>query len=147
MSYELQGPVVTCGRLSCRPSFIPKPRPRGVKAAGYRFERAVGALLARYYPSVHSGAWFEYQDRASRRVCEIDHYVVFLHYVLLVECKLSETEAAWEQMNLYAPILAKHYSRPVARVQACRYVRSRRTQIDHPSQAAPGTERLWHVLT
>jgi hypothetical protein len=146
MSYELRG-LVACSPLPQRPAFIPQPRrKRGAKGLGLTFEKRVGLILARFYPEVHSGVWFEFQDMRRRGVCQPDHYVVLANYVLLVECKLSETEDAWTQMELYAPILEHHFGRPVARVQACKYLRSRRRTIDRPHQALPGQESLWHVL-
>src|SRR5215207_3136698 len=136
-----------CHRLVARPSFIPASRPRGTKALGLRFERRVGALLKRSFADVHSGEWFEYLDARRVGVCQIDHYVVLNSHIILLECKLSESEAAWPQMkNLYAPILERHYGLGVARVQVCRHLRTGRRLIADLSAARPGGEFLWHLL-
>lgn len=136
-----------CQPLAARPKFIPKARLRGRRAAGLTFERKVGKVLSVLFSHVHSGVWFEYHDSKRSGVCQIDHYVLRPGMVLLVECKLSESDDAWEQMSrLYAPILERHYGLPVSRVQATRCLRSSRALLDDPRQAKSGREHLWQVL-
>jgi hypothetical protein len=146
VSYSLVG-LVDCGRLKCRPSFIPRSRPKGLKGKGLSYERKVGKVLNVLFSHVHSGAWFRYSDRVREGVCQIDHYVCLGSYTLLIECKLSENQEAWEQMkSLYAPILEQYFGVPVARVQATRHLRTGRKLILDPREARPGQEALWHVL-
>jgi hypothetical protein len=146
MSYQLQE-LSRCGRLPCRPTFIPKARLRGVRARGITFERKVGKVLRALFPFVTSGEWFEYHDARRSGVCQIDHYCLLPDRIILVECKLSESDEAWGQMkDLYAPILQKLWDLPVARVQATRHLRSGRNLLGDVREAKPGREALWQVL-
>lgn len=146
--YQIVG-LETCAPLACRPRFIPKARPRGLKAVGIAYERKVGVLLRKIFRSVESGRWFEFVDCGQTRCCQVDHFVNLPNQVLLIECKLSEKDHAWEQMrNLYAPILMSLYGKPVTRVQATKILRSGKRPILDLREALlwPGGEFLWHFL-
>lgn len=132
-----------------RPSFIPRAKLKGLPARGIGYERKVGKSLKRIWTHTRSGIWFEYFDANGKGWCQPDHYVVLARQILLVECKLSEKDLAWDQMRwLYAPILEMHYKLPVTRVQACKILRSRRAIIVDVREALaqPGGEFLWHHL-
>jgi hypothetical protein len=147
MTYCLSN-LQRCAILRERPTFIPKAkRLRGSRAAGMAYEKKVGKVLRILFKEVHSARWFEYEDSARAGVCQVDHFVVLPEKIILVECKLSETEEAWSQMaDLYAPILAQHYRRGVARVQAARHLRTGRKLLSDINAAKPGQEYLWHLL-
>jgi len=135
-----------CSPLPCRPHYIPQARLRGVKAKGITFEKRVGKVLRGMFSEVRSGVWFEYHTQTRSGVCCMDHFVVLPSHIILVECKLSEKDTAWAQMNLYAPLLAAHYGKAVARVQATRHLRTGRKLIEDVALAKPDAEHLWHVL-
>src|SRR4051812_24584328 len=95
-----------CTMLPSRPSYIPKSRPKGSKAVGCAYERKIGKKLKKIWPDLVSGQWFQYVDQHGRSCCQTDHYVVLDDQVLLLECKLTQTDVAFTQMDqLYKPIL------------------------------------------
>ena len=92
------------------PEFVKKQRPRGVRRAGITFERKVGEILERRFGGmVIPGAWIDYLDIAlGRRSCQPDYLVVDVRAgkITIVECKLSHTHHAWQQLNdVYKPVI------------------------------------------
>lgn len=135
--------------LASRPKFIPRVRAlTGTKGRGLTYERKVGRVLKGYWPHVRSGVWFAFVDRNGPGVCQVDHFVVLPDQVLLVECKLSENDMAWAQINdLYRPILGDYFGLTVTGVQATKHVRSADALLDIRSAVAhPGATALWHCL-
>lgn len=67
--------------------------------------------------------------------------------VILIECKLTQTNRAWPQMReLYKPILELVYEKPVVCIQACRNVRDPDSNIvAHINRAKDGD--TWHYVT
>lgn len=107
-------------RAAARPVGLPVGRPRGAKAAGIRFERAVAAGL----PKAKHGLWWEFEDGAGRGVCQTDLVIVGADQVLVLECKYTWTEEAWEQLRgLYLPVVAMALGRPALGLQVCRMLR------------------------
>jgi hypothetical protein len=78
----------------------------------------------------------------------MDHFVVFSMQVLLIECKLKETDKAWEQIAKYRRVLSSYFCLPVTGVQAVRYLSSgRKPLVDiHDALQRPGRDFLWHHL-
>lgn len=68
--------------------------------------------------------WFLYKDAQGVSYCQPDYFIVRDDLVLLVECKLSQTDEAFQQMaSLYVPVLRYRYERPIVTVLACKYLR------------------------
>lgn len=101
-----------------RPSSIPVGRPRGAKAAGIRYERA----LAKALPSgFEHGPWFTFRDINGSGYCQPDFLLVLNNLAVILECKYSWTMAAWGQMELlYVPVLKLALQRPVIGIQLCK---------------------------
>ena len=85
-----------------RPENLPKGRPRGAKAEGLRYERLVCSRLEQGKP----GLWWEFEDQNGHGFCQTDLVLFGPTQVLVVEVKLSATDAAWKQLGkLYLPVL------------------------------------------
>ena len=107
-------------RRAERPKALPKARPRGAKAAGVRYERA----CARALPKALPGLWWEFEDRAGRGYCQTDLVLIGSEGALVLECKYTWTEAAWDQLEgLYIPVLERALGRPCWGAQMCKVLR------------------------
>lgn len=85
-------------------------RPRGVKAQGLRYERA----LAKALPEAQHGKWFEFEDMAGHGYCQPDLILVRPEWVLVLEAKLSWVAEGHTQIEqLYRPVLEKTFQRKV----------------------------------
>ena len=105
-----------------RPEFIPRGRPKGVKAEGLRFE----AALAKQIAPAKRGQWFKYRQVADVKVryCQTDLLVVSPKVVLIVECKLSWVPEGQESLDrLYVPVVRKALDRQVYGMVATRYLK------------------------
>lgn len=92
-----------------RPEFIKKSRPKGAKAKGLAYERAVGTAVGG-----NCGQWFHYIDAQGPGWCQTDVLLVSAKRVVVLECKLTDTEDAVEQLlHLYFPVLREVYRLPV----------------------------------
>jgi hypothetical protein len=135
-------------RYSTSPWKGKKPRVRGKKAAGLRYERRVGEELARRKFDFAHGPWLEFSDGNGRGFAQPD-FVIYdsAQRWLILEAKLSQTSAAFEQLfSLYVPLLAHlHEGVELIPVQVCRNLRNRKYPIiEDVSQAKPGC--IWHWL-
>lgn len=144
---------------TCRLSEPPfrKPSLTGSKGRGLAYERRVGReLLRRNYP-VESSAWFRYKDALGTAHCEVDHLLVLPKVVVLVECKLTQSDQGVLQLlQLYAPVASHYYGLPLVLVLACKHLSplAGRTApvphevedfddvVDSPSRGV----YLWHYL-
>lgn len=89
--------------MCLRPSHIPKSRPRGSKAAGLRYEKALAAAIPR---AIH-GQWFRYLDLKGPGHCQPDLLIVGQKRVIVLECKLSNVAEGRAQLEgLYLPIVS-----------------------------------------
>ena len=80
----------------------PKSRPRGTKALGLAYERAA----ARALPRAEHNPWFKFEDRHGIGYCSPDLLFIRDKAALLLECKLTDWEEAWEQLQrLYIPVV------------------------------------------
>ena len=96
--------------LAERPRCIPVSRPRkGAKVYGLRFEKAVAVAAQAVYPRAMHGQWIEYktQSEPSRvRYCQPDVIISLPDRIVVLECKLTETEEGRQQLSqLYIPTL------------------------------------------
>lgn len=118
-------------KLSASP--WPKSRPRGVKAKGLRYERA----LAKVIPSAKHGLWFNFVDRNGPGFCSPDFIIEGHSFVAVLECKLTDTDEARKQIRaLYTPILEKFYSKPVLGVVVAKYLTPNSRNIVHDLASA-----------
>ncbi len=127
-----KGPRKIKGLLSAiacvRPPFIPISRPRGVRAVGLRYERALAKALA---PNVgmKSGQWFYFTDSLGPGYCQPDIIIPLADCTLIIECKLSNyAEGVAQLRNLYIPIITAAYARRAIGIVTCRHL-SRATNI------------------
>ena len=85
-----------------RPACIPRSRPRGAKALGLRYERA----LARALPHGRHGPWYEFIDANGPGYCQPDIVLDMGECMFVLESKLSNVEQAKAQIeDLYVPVL------------------------------------------
>lgn len=103
---------------------------KGSKGAGIRYEKKVvkrikercdspraNDISARVYP----GQWISFEDAAGIGYAQPDCYLICLGFILLLECKLTYTDYAWEQLTgLYMPLLKDIYEVPVVPIQVCK---------------------------
>ena len=87
--------------LCLRPANIPKGRPKGAKAAGLRYEKALAAVISR----AEHGQWFEFTDLNGPGHCQMDLLIVGNKRVVILECKLTDVQTGRAQLeDLYFPI-------------------------------------------
>ena len=125
----LRTPVVDLRwvRLEPRPGHLTACRGTPSALKGLRFERAVGralAPLAQAWPATqYSGQWLRFCAANGPDWAQPDHYLVLRDRVLLLECKLSQTPAAWHQLDrVYAPLLRRLYGLPIVAVGVFNYL-------------------------
>lgn len=96
---------------------LPAARPRGAKAAGLRYERA----LARALPGWKHGQWWEFEDRRGHGWGQTDLFAAVGPAVVLMEAKYTYTREAWEQLEgLYGPVVEEALGRRVVGIEVCR---------------------------
>ena len=106
-----------------RPSVIPKSRPRGPKAIGVRYEKALAKELG---PVARHGVWFEYGDAEGRHYCQVDFLLELGERICIIESKYTWVASAYLQLErLYAPVLALAAGRPIEQIyclQVCKNI-------------------------
>lgn len=98
-----------------------KPKYRGAKAEGIRFEKAVGTLLAK---GAQQGVWFHFKDENGPGYCQPD-WIVQLEKkrILIVECKRTECPEATTQLTkLYFPVVQKATGLMPIGIVCCNYL-------------------------
>lgn len=106
-------------QLTAKPKAIPTGRPRGAKAAGVRYERALARELVP--GGFQAGVWFEFRDRGGSGWCQPDLILVGTRSVLVLEAKYTWTRVGHEQIEfLYRPVLERVFDLPVKGVVVCR---------------------------
>jgi hypothetical protein len=87
--------------MCLRPAHISKARPRGAKAAGLRYEKALAAAI----PRAEHGQWFEFKDLNGPGHCQMDLFIEGQKRIVIIECKLTNVEQGIAQLQeLYFPI-------------------------------------------
>lgn len=87
--------------LCLRPKHIPKSRPRGTKALGLRYEKALAAAI----PRAEHGQWVEFEDINGPGHCQMDLVIEGAKRVVIIECKLTDVEGGRAQLEqLYFPV-------------------------------------------
>lgn len=104
----------TATALLERPSAIPQSRPRGAKAAGIRFEKAVFEALC----GGIRGQWFSFEDENGWGYCQPDIIYPFLpDFFAVIEVKYTLVPGAHQKLsNLYLPVVSKALKAPAAGV-------------------------------
>lgn len=105
-------------RACQKPRCIPIGRPRGAKAQGVRYERA----LAKALPEARSGQWFEFEDVRGRGICQVDLILPLgLGLMGVIEVKYTwNPDAALELAQLYLPVVEMAYGAKAIPLVACR---------------------------
>ena len=106
--------------LTERPSAIPQGRPRGVKAAGVRYEAALA--LRQPFASALRGLWLEFGDASGHGYAQPDFVWNFAGGgpLFVAEAKLTWRPSAYPQLRrLYFPLLRKLTGREVRGVVVC----------------------------
>ena len=106
-----------------------KPRASALRR-GLAFEKNVGRHLLRLMDSgelvgdLRLGQWIVFSDDFGVSHAQPDAYLLTTHLVLLMECKLTQSDAAEDQMRLlYVPLLKHLYELPVVCLQVCKNLR------------------------
>lgn len=104
----------TATALLERPSCIPAGRPRGAKAAGIRYEKAVFEALE----GGIRGQWFQYEDENGPGYCQPDIIYPFLpDFFAIIEVKYTLVPGAHQKLNqLYIPVASLALKAPCAGV-------------------------------
>jgi len=103
-----------CGR----PAGIPYSRPKGVKAAGVLYEKAVAKALDSV---AKHGQWWAFRDANGPGHCQTDILIETPSWIAVVECKLTWREQAESQLNhLYLPVVRMATGKPVIGVVICK---------------------------
>jgi hypothetical protein len=107
-----------------RPRVLPVRRPRGATGAGLRYERLVGERLRKKFPGeALLGQWFQFEDAHGRGYCQADIVVPQAGRVVVLECKLTDTDDGREQLSwLYLPIVAHIWKRPAVGIVVAKYL-------------------------
>ena len=113
------------------PKFEKPPKCKGARAKGYTYERTVGRRLkeriiaGEINAKLVSNQWFAFEDSLGAGFCQTDHYLICDGFIVLIECKLSQSSYADDQMTkLYEPVLRAVYGLPVVCVQVFKNVRA-----------------------
>ena len=87
-----------------RPAHIPVSRPKGSKAAGLRYEKALSAAI----PRAEHGQWFEFKDLNGPGHCQMDLIIEGQKRIVVIECKLTDVDQGMRQLHeLYFPVVEK----------------------------------------
>jgi hypothetical protein len=106
-------------RPIARPRVIPFTRPRGKKAAGLRYERALAQQFDRCVP----GQWWEFQDENGHGYCQTDLVTSVTPggTLVVLEAKYTWTLEGHHQLEmLYLPVVAWATKRRVLGVLVCK---------------------------
>ncbi len=99
-------------RLEGRPACIPQGRPRGAKALGIRYEKALGTVIG---SRADRGVWFEFEDVHGRGYCQVDFLLDGAGVMpVVLECKHTWTEDGHVELEkLYLPVVSMALGRAV----------------------------------
>ena len=93
--------MISYAAPALRPQWLRPGRPRGSRAAGLAYERALGRVIPR---AVH-GQWFQYIEDGEPKWCQTDFHVVGAKSVVIFEAKLANYAEAFAKLkDLYLPV-------------------------------------------
>ena len=80
----------------------------GKRREGELYEERVGKQLEKLFPDckILHGIWIRFRDEQGTSWCQPDQVVIDADRVLVVECKLTFTTKAWDQLELYCGLMA-----------------------------------------
>lgn len=133
-----------------------KPKQRAHKV-GLAYEKKVGRKLGRMLRDeelegeLKLGQWLLFADDNGIGWAQPDAYILMGDRILLMECKLTQSDVATPQLlSLYLPLLRKIYNLPILCLQVChnlRYVPKKIVEGPKELLEAPGPGvYLWHYL-
>lgn len=94
-----------------------KPRPRGAKAHGVRYEKA----LAKALPAAVHGQWFEFIDLHGPGWCQVDFLIQKEEFIFVLEAKYTWVPEGHSQLEkLYKPVVEKVFNKPMYGVVVCK---------------------------
>ena len=133
-----------------RPKAIPVGRPRGVKAFGPRYEKAIEAEL----PTWDRGRWFEFEDANGHGWCQPDFVKIERGRVIVLELKHTWTEDGQIELNkLYLPVLRTLYGLPTFGIVVAKRLVAHMSQVNvtgdlnHAIRLVEGHGPVvWHAL-
>jgi hypothetical protein len=119
--------IIEARLLAARPACIPLSRPRkGSKVYGLRYEKALADAVRAQYPRALHGQWIAYRrsDEPTReRYCQPDVLIPLSDCLVVLECKLTETEEGREQiLHLYVPALRQIVNKDVFGIVVARHL-------------------------
>src|SRR5215831_6183084 len=92
--------------LTGRPDCIPMSKPKGAKAAGLRFERALHKAL----PGSLHGQWFEFEDQDGFGYCQTDLIFPLGGIYVVIEAKYTLVPGAHSKLSsLYIPVVSQAF--------------------------------------
>lgn len=96
---------------------------KGATLNGFRFEKAVGDILAAQGFMPRREQWFEFRDHHGRGLCQTDLLIFTDDLILVVECKLTARWSSWRELSsLYLPVVKEAYGMPAFGLLACKNV-------------------------
>ena len=132
-----------------RPQSIPVGRPRGAKAAGIRFERAIGQQLL----GARRGQWFEFEDRNGHGWCQVDFLMPWGGRAVVLEAKYTWTEDGHRELDgLYLPVVeSAGWQRPIGIVISRNLIPMNgravaRSTLSQAVEIAESRWAVWHWL-
>lgn len=123
-----------------------RARLRGAKARGRAYENKFGVWLERQNlpGTLFAHQWLAFEDENGVGYAQPDYFILRPDNVLLLECKLSQVDSAWDQLELlYAPLLGHLFSRPCIPVQVCKNLRATDGVVTSIMDARPGSVFHW----
>ena len=110
--------------------FPPTRRAKGSHSKGLTYERKFLKFLERQLArgnisgKLFSHHWLRFIDADGPGWAQPDFFIDQSDSVLIFETKLTQTDAAWEQLDgLYGPLLESLFRKPVRKVQVCKNLR------------------------
>lgn len=109
------------------PAIIPKPRPRGIKALGTRYEK----LVEKQLPHAKRGLWWHYRDSNGHGLCQTDFLLEPVSFrwdhqlitPVVLECKHTWTDEGMEQLEeLYIPVVSMATGKRAVGIQVCKHL-------------------------
>lgn len=103
------------------------------------------------FEDVQCGVWLEFHDASGAGYAQPDFFLVGPHSTIVLESKLTETDAGYSQISLlYRPLLWRVFRRPVVGILVCKtLIRMPQRLIRSPAEVLDTVEEatyLWHFL-
>lgn len=104
-----------------------QPRKASVKR-GLAYEKKVGRSIKRRNGELggdlYIGQWLLFKDKNGHGKAQPDIYIVYPELIVIIECKLTQTDSVVPQLlQLYLPLIKKLYDRPAVCLQVCKNLR------------------------